>query len=86
MNLTAQLQINQTGAWRAIVEIDLDDLPLAFLEAADTLARAALPQERARRTVMRIVRLDVRQLGPDRFERCEIYKWTWQDGWRSCLP
>ena len=78
----AQLQINQGRAWRAIVDLDLDHLPIEVFEASDQLARAAAPEERARRTLMRIVRTSVQQLGPGRFEPYEVYLWTWQYGWQ----
>lgn len=39
MNRTAQLQINQSGAWRAVLVFDAGHVPDEFFQAAEDLVR-----------------------------------------------
>ena len=74
--LTAQLQINQSGAWRSALDFDMHQAPPEFLEAADQLARLA-----GERTSMRVVRSTLNGSGGTRPTGNVLMHWTRATGW-----
>ncbi len=74
----AQLQINQSGAWRSALNFDLNEVPDEFLQAADALARLSGSQHVA----MRIVRSEPSSSGPTVATRDVLASWSREKGWK----
>lgn len=74
----AQLQINQSGAWRAVLNFDAGDAPPEFLEAAQDLVRFSGSD-----ATMRVVVREPRSSGPDVATHTVLMSWTRTKGWVS---
>lgn len=72
----AQLQINQSGAWRSGLDFDMRTAPPEFLQAADQLARLA-----SARTTMRVVRSTRSSTGGTRPTSIVLKSWSREEGW-----
>jgi hypothetical protein len=77
MSRPAQLQINQSGAWRSALNFDAGEVPDEFLDAADTLARLSGSTHCA----MRIVRCEPSSSGPSVATRDVLKRWARDTGW-----
>jgi hypothetical protein len=77
----AQLQFNQSGAWRSALNFDAGEAPYEslheFLRAADSLARLSGSTHCA----MRIVRCEPSSSGPTVATRDVLMSWTREKGW-----
>jgi hypothetical protein len=78
MNRPAQLQVNQSGAWRSCINFDAGDVPDEFLQSADQLARLSGTQ-----IGMRIVVAITTGSGPIVAMRNVLMHWTRETGWRK---
>lgn len=78
MNRPAQLQINQTGAWRAALDVDFSGLPGEFLEQLDQVLRMGVSSERAK---ARFVIAAPGNSGSMVATRIVLMQWTRQEGW-----
>lgn len=76
MSRPVQLQINQSGAWRAVLSFDATDLPPEFLTAADDLVRLSGSDAK-----MRIVVCEPGSSGPAVATHNVLMSWTRQKGW-----
>lgn len=76
MSRPAQLQINQSGSWRSVLDFDMVQAPPEFLETADQLARLA-----GARTTMRVVYCQSRDDGGKRPTNNMLMHWTRDTGW-----
>lgn len=72
----AQLQVNQTGAWRTALDFDLGTAPPEFLQTADQLARLA-----GENTRMRVVYCRQSDNGSQRPTNNVAMHWTREKGW-----
>lgn len=77
MSRPAQLQFNQSGAWRSALNFDAGEVPVEFLQAADQLARLSGSTHCA----MRIVRCEPSSSGPTVATRDVLMHWTRERGW-----
>jgi hypothetical protein len=76
LGLPAQLQINQSGSWRSVLDFDMSQAPPEFLQAADQLARLA-----GQRTKMRVVRSRRTDSGGTMPTGNALMHWTRETGW-----
>lgn len=76
MNRPAQLQINQSGAWRSALNFDASEVPDEFFQAADQLVRLA-----GSSATMRIVRSEPSSSGPHVATRDVLMTWSREKGW-----
>jgi hypothetical protein len=76
MNRPAQLQINQTGAWRGAMDFDAGEVPQEFLEAADSLGRLC-----GSSPAMRIVVCEPSPNGRALPTRTALMTWSRATGW-----
>lgn len=77
MSCPAQLQINQTGSWRSVLDFDLVKTPPEFLQEADQLVRLASGD----RTRMRVVYCESRDDGGKRPTNNVLMFWSRPEGW-----
>lgn len=73
----AQLQFNQSGAWRSALNFDAGEVPDEFLQAADSLARLS----GSTHCSMRVVRCEPSSSGPTVATRDVLMSWTRAKGW-----
>lgn len=73
----AQLQFNQSGAWRSALNFDAGEVPDEFLQAADSLARLSGSTHCA----MRVVRCEPSSSGPTVATRDVLMHWSREKGW-----
>ena len=71
-----QLQINQLGAWRGVVDYDAAEVPPEFLQAAEQLARLA-----GENTRMRVVYCQRSDNGSYRPSQKVLMHWSRLEGW-----
>lgn len=79
MSRHAQLQFNQSGAWRSALNFEAGEageMPSEFFKSADQLARLA-----GTRTTMRIVRCEPSSSGPSVATRDVLMSWSREKGW-----
>lgn len=76
MSRPAQLQINQTGAWRCAMDFDAGEVPGEFLQAADSMARLSGTDAR-----MRLVICCPGENGRPLPTRDVLMTWSRQEGW-----
>lgn len=76
LQIPAQLQINQSGAWRGALDFDAGEVPPEFLQAADQLARLS-----GERTTMRVVYSQRRDNGTNVPTRNALMTWSREKGW-----
>lgn len=76
MNRPVQLQINQSGAWRAALNFDAGEVPDEFLQAADQLARLS-----GTKVGLRVVMALTTGSGPTVATRDVLMHWTRETGW-----
>lgn len=76
MSRPAQLQFNQSGAWRSGLNFDAGEVPDEFLQSADQMARLSGTQ-----VTMRIVRCEPSSSGPTVATRDVLMHWTREKGW-----
>ena len=72
----AQLQINQTGAWRSALNFDACEVPDEFLQAADNMARLS-----GTHIGMRVVTCFPGGNGAMAPTRDVLMHWTRETGW-----
>lgn len=77
MSQPAQLQINQTGAWRSALDFDLTGAPPELLASADQLARLS-GGDRIR---MRVVKCEPTRRGGNVAAKTVLMHWTRAAGW-----
>lgn len=75
----AQLQINQSGAWRSGIDIDSADLPEEFFYHLDHVLRLAYAENTTARVVLSRVGASGRPVGTNEV----IKRWSRQKGWVS---
>ncbi len=76
MSRPAQLQINQSGAWRSALNFDAGEVPDEFLQAADQLARLS-----GTKVGLRVVMALATGSGPTVATRNVLMHWTRETGW-----
>lgn len=76
MRRPAQLQINQSGAWRTVLNFDVTDLPPEFLTAAQDLVCLSGSDSR-----MRIVACLQGPSGAWAATNTVLMAWTRKEGW-----
>lgn len=78
MTRPAQLQINQTGSWRAALDVDFGGLPDEFLQQLDQVLRLGVSSDRAK---ARFVIAEPGSSGSMVATRTVLMQWTRQEGW-----
>ena len=77
-----QLQINQSGSWRACLDMDIDELPIEFEYHVDQLLRIVGMGTKGRARLVEMQRNNCSKLVP-----CSplvvLNTWTQQEGWVS---
>lgn len=76
MNRPAQLQINQSGAWRAVLVFDAGHVPDEFFQAAEDLVRLSGADP-----TMRIVICEQSGSGAHTATRTVLMHWSRKTGW-----
>ncbi|OGB36221.1 MAG: hypothetical protein A3I16_09840 [Burkholderiales bacterium RIFCSPLOWO2_02_FULL_66_35] len=76
LGLPAQLQINQSGSWRSVLDFDMRTAPPEFLRAADQLVRLA-----GEKTTMRVVYCHRSDNGGTRTTNNVLMRWSRPEGW-----
>ena len=76
MNRPAQLQFNQSGAWRSALNFDAGEVPDEFLQAADSLARLS-----GEHVGMRVLMCVPNGSGGYIASRHVLMHWTREHGW-----
>lgn len=76
MNRPAQLQINQSGAWRSVLNFDAGEVPDEFLQAAEDLVRLS-----GGNATMRIVQCETGPNGGPVATRTVLMDWSRKNGW-----
>lgn len=74
--IPAQLQVNQTGAWRNALDFDLATAPPEFLQTAEQLARLA-----GENTRLRVVYCRLSDNGSQRPTHNVAMHWSRSEGW-----
>lgn len=76
MSATAQLQINQSGAWRSVLSYDPADVPVEFMKAAEDLVRLS-----GMNASLRVVACTAGSNGAPVATRDVWMTWSRQKGW-----
>lgn len=78
MKRPTQLQINQSGSWRAVLNFDLSGVPTEFLQAAEDLVRLSGAD-----ATMRLVICETGPNGGPVATRTVLMTWSRSKGWAN---